>query len=92
MPAGSLTTVDPDFASTATLRSDLCARRLQGEGISRFTVAARDRLPVEPGGLQPSPSGTASIEPASQRAQDGIRRHGRSRLARHRTALRDCVR
>lgn len=54
--AGSLTAIDPSFVSTAILLTDQCARRIQGEGIGRFTFTGRDRIPIEPGGLLPSPS------------------------------------
>lgn len=53
--AGSLTAIDPSFASTASLMSNRCASRLQGSRISRFTLASRDRVPTSPGGILPSP-------------------------------------
>lgn len=66
--SGSLTAIEPDFASTSTLLTNQCARRLQGEGISRFTLAGRDRIPTEPGGLLPSPSGQVAVAAAERQA------------------------
>ncbi len=93
--SGSLTDIDPGFAATAALRSDPCIGRLRGEGISRFTVAGRDRLPSEPGGLLPSPAGQLSVSAAGQPAEQQAAQLslGRLGLAPARTAWhRDCGR
>ncbi len=67
--SGSLTAIDPGFASSAVLRSDPCIGRLRGEGVSRFIVAGRTRIPIEPGGLLPSPSGQITIAAGGQPTQ-----------------------
>ncbi len=66
--SGSLTALDPDFAATAALRTNRCARRILGEGISRFTVSGRNRLPTDPGKLLPSPSVQISVSAIGQQA------------------------
>ncbi len=53
--AGLLTPIDLSFVSAATLISDRCAGRLQGEGIGHFTLAGRDRIPIAPDGILPRP-------------------------------------
>ncbi len=67
--SGSLTPIDPTFASDAILQSHQCTRRRQGEGMSRFTRAGRNRIPIEPGGLLPSPSSEAFARSIGQSAQ-----------------------
>ncbi len=67
--SGSLTAIDPDFASNTALRTNQCARRLLGEGISRFTRAGRDRIPTEPDGLLPSSSARATVADVALRAR-----------------------
>lgn len=52
--SGSLAPIDPSFASASALQRNRCADRLRGRGISRFTLAGRDRIPIEPDGLLPS--------------------------------------
>ncbi len=93
--SGSLTPIDPDFASTAALQSDPCIGRLQGEGISRFTLTGRDRLPTEPSGLLPSPSGRAAVVSVAPpaRPQAAHLSQGHPHPASTLTAWhRDCVR
>ncbi len=93
--SGSLTIIDPSFASATTLQSNRCARRLQGEGIGRFTLAGRDRLPTEPGDLLPSPSikGAATVVALPARQAAARLSQGQPRPASTLTAWhRDCVR
>ena len=52
---GSLTPLRSDFLSVDSLLRDPCAVRLQGGKQSTLIVSGRDGLPVEPGGLLPSP-------------------------------------
>ncbi len=54
--AGSLTPIDERFASSAVLLSDRCAGRLQGKGVGQFTFGARDRIPIAPDRILPSPA------------------------------------
>ncbi len=93
--SGSLTDIDPGFAATAALRSDPCIGRLRGTGISRFTVAGRDRLPSEPGGLLPSPAGQISVAAVAPPARQAAAQLSRGQLgpAAARTEWhRDCGR
>ncbi len=91
--SGSLAPLDPSFAAAAALQSDPCIGRLRGEGISRFALAGRDRLPTEPGGLMPSPSGMAAAMAPPARQAAARLSQGQPRLASTLTARhRDCVR
>ncbi len=53
--SGSLTPIDPSFVSAAALMSDACIGRLKGNDISRFTLVGRDRVPIAPNGVLPTP-------------------------------------
>ncbi len=90
--SGSLTPLDPNFASTANLVAR-CADRWQGGELSRFTDAGRDGLPPKPGGLLPSPSGMAAAVAPPARQQAALLSEGQPRPASTLTAWhRDCVR
>jgi len=43
------------FTSTAVLLRESCIARMRGGAYSSFIVGGRDGLPLEPGGLLPSP-------------------------------------
>jgi filamentous hemagglutinin family protein len=53
--AESVTPLRSDFLSVDSLLRDPCAERLQGGKQSTLIVSGRDGLPVEPGGLLPTP-------------------------------------
>ncbi len=80
--AGSLTAIDPGFAATVALGNDPCVGRLRNEHMSQFTLASRDRIPTEPGGLLPSPLGTSAVATLKQTARQGAtRRHSETPLS-----------
>jgi filamentous hemagglutinin family protein len=54
--SGELVVLSEDFSSAAALLAQQCAARVADGKFSTFVVAAREGLPVEPGGLLPSPS------------------------------------
>jgi len=51
----SLAPLPKNFASAAALLAERCAARAQDAKFSTFVVAGRDGVPLEPGGLLPSP-------------------------------------
>ena len=53
--AESVTPLRSDFLSVDSLMRDPCAERLEGGKQSTLIVSGRDGLPVEPGGLLPTP-------------------------------------
>jgi len=53
---GELTALSQEFSSAAALLAQQCAARAAGGTFSTFVVAAREGLPVEPGGFLASPS------------------------------------
>jgi filamentous hemagglutinin family protein len=58
--SGSLSPLPSSLLKIAPLTS-ACAARAQGGSFSSFTVAGRDGVPAEPGGLLPSPLPQASL-------------------------------
>jgi len=54
--SGELVVLSQDFSSAAALLAQQCAARVADGKFSTFVVAAREGLPVEPGGFLPSPS------------------------------------
>ena len=58
---GELTPLSEQFSSAAALLAQQCAARAAGGKFSTFVVAAREGLPVEPGGFLASPSLTAEL-------------------------------
>ena len=58
---GELAPLSDEFSSAAALLAQQCAARAAGGTFSTFVVAAREGLPVEPGGFLASPSLTAEL-------------------------------
>jgi filamentous hemagglutinin family protein len=58
---GELTALSQEFSSAAALLAQQCAARAAGGTFSTFVVAAREGLPVEPGGFLASPSLPAEL-------------------------------
>ena len=58
---GELAPLSDEFSSAAALLAQQCAARAAGGKFSTFVVAAREGLPVEPGGFLASPSLTAEL-------------------------------
>jgi large exoprotein involved in heme utilization and adhesion len=58
---GELTALSQEFFSAAALLAQQCAARVADGKFSTFVVAAREGLPVEPGGFLASPSLTAEL-------------------------------
>jgi filamentous hemagglutinin family protein len=56
---GELAALSDEFSSAAALLAQQCAARAAGGTFSTFVVAAREGVPVEPGGFLASPSLTA---------------------------------
>jgi filamentous hemagglutinin family protein len=56
---GELAPLSDEFSSAAALLAQQCAARAAGGKFSTFVVAAREGLPLEPGGFLASPSLTA---------------------------------
>jgi large exoprotein involved in heme utilization and adhesion len=56
-----LTALSQEFSSAAALLAQQCAARAADGKFSTFVVAAREGLPVEPGGFLASPSLTAEL-------------------------------
>jgi filamentous hemagglutinin family protein len=56
-----LTALTEEFASAAALLAQQCAARVADGKFSTFVVAAREGLPMEPGGFLASPSLTAEL-------------------------------
>jgi large exoprotein involved in heme utilization and adhesion len=54
--SGELVVLSQDFSSAAALLAQQCAARVADGKFSTFVVAAREGLPVEPGGFLASPS------------------------------------
>ncbi len=54
--SGELVVLSQDFSSAAALLAQQCAARVADGTFSTFVVAAREGLPVEPGGFLASPS------------------------------------
>ena len=54
--SGDLVVLSQDFSSAAALLAQQCAARVADGKFSTFVVAAREGLPVEPGGFLASPS------------------------------------
>ena len=57
----SLAPLPKNFASAAALLAERCAARGQDAKFSTFVVAGRDGVPLEPGGLLPSPLVAAEL-------------------------------
>jgi large exoprotein involved in heme utilization and adhesion len=53
--SGTLTPLQKDFRSAIALLREPCLTRIRGGGYSSFFIIGRDGLPLEPGGLLPSP-------------------------------------
>ncbi len=53
--SGLMAPLQKDFQSAAELLRSPCMARIQGGKYSSFVIASRDGLPLEPGGLMPSP-------------------------------------
>jgi large exoprotein involved in heme utilization and adhesion len=53
--SGSIAPLPKDFRSVLALLREPCMARLQGGKYSSFVVGERDSLPLEPGGVLPSP-------------------------------------
>src|SRR5262249_8625353 len=53
--SGSLVPLPQEYLNTAALSEDRCAGRLREGQISSFIVAGRDGMPLQPGGVLPSP-------------------------------------
>jgi large exoprotein involved in heme utilization and adhesion len=58
---GELAALTQEFSSAAALLAQQCAARAADGKFSTFVVAAREGLPVEPGGFLASPSLTAEL-------------------------------
>ena len=58
---GELTALSQEFSSAAALLAQQCAARAADGKFSTFVVAAREGLPVEPGGFLASPSLTTEL-------------------------------
>lgn len=61
------------FAVASTLLQSHCANRIRGEGVARFALTGRDRIPTEPGRILPSPqllSNTSARQPSRHRSRD----------------------
>jgi len=58
---GELTALSQEFSSAAALLAQQCAARVADGKFSTFVVAAREGLPVEPGGFLASPSLTSEL-------------------------------
>ncbi|HSL03494.1 MAG TPA: hypothetical protein VK901_08150, partial [Nitrospiraceae bacterium] len=58
---GELTALSQEFSSAAALLAQQCAARAAGGTFSTFVVAAREGLPMEPGGFLASPSLPAEL-------------------------------
>ena len=58
---GELTALSQEFSSAAALLAQQCAARVADGKFSTFVVAAREGLPVEPGGFLASPSLTRRV-------------------------------
>jgi filamentous hemagglutinin family protein len=58
---GELAPLSEEFSSAAALLAQQCAARAADGKFSTFVVAAREGLPVEPGGFLASPSLTADL-------------------------------
>ena len=67
---GELAPLSEEFSSAAALLAQQCAARAAGGKFSTFVVAAREGLPVEPGGFLASPSLTAELLGSSLAARD----------------------
>jgi hypothetical protein len=52
--SGLITPLPQGYLSTATLSEDRCAGRREGQ-VSSFVVAGREGMPLQPGGVLPSP-------------------------------------
>jgi large exoprotein involved in heme utilization and adhesion len=65
--SGSLYPLPQEYLSEAALIEDRCAGRLREGQVSSFVVAGREGLPLQPGGLLPSPL----YEVGQVRAQGG---------------------
>lgn len=58
---GELTALSQEFSSAAALLAQQCAARAADGKFSTFVVAAREGLPMEPGGFLASPSLTSEL-------------------------------
>ena len=67
---GELTALSQEFSSAAALLAQQCAARAADGKFSTFVVAAREGLPVEPGGFLASPSLTAELLGSSLSGRD----------------------
>jgi filamentous hemagglutinin family protein len=53
--SGVVTPLPQTFTQAAALLPERCAERLQGQLVSTLVLAGRDSLPLQPGGVLPSP-------------------------------------
>ena len=67
---GELTALTQEFSSAAALLAQQCAARAADGKFSTFVVAAREGLPIEPGGFLASPSLTAELLGSSISGRD----------------------
>ena len=66
--SGSLVPLPQGYLNTAALSEDRCAGRLREGQVSSFVVAGRAGMPLQPGGILPSPL----YETSQVRAQGGL--------------------
>ncbi len=81
--SGTLAPLPQTFLRTGALLSSRCVARLGGPA-SSFVVAGRDAIPMEPGGLLPSPlarARTAPVRRGVERCGHGLARYGPVRRA-----------
>ncbi len=53
--SGSLVPLPQRFGTSDSLNRQRCAERVRGRGVSQFLLADRDRMPLNPDGVLPSP-------------------------------------
>ena len=70
---GELAPLSDEFSSAAALLAQQCAARAAGGKFSTFVVAAREGLPVEPGGFLASPLLTAELLGSRLSGRDSYR-------------------
>jgi large exoprotein involved in heme utilization and adhesion len=81
--SGLITPLPQGYLSTAALVEDRCAGRLREGQISSFVVAGRDGMPLQPGGVLPSPL----YEAGQVSAQGGPGRNDGRRVVRQELPL-----
>ncbi len=67
--SGTVAPLPQTFADAAQLLQQRCANRMQGIGAASFVQGSRDQVPIEPGGVLPSPP----LKPGVQRLQNDVR-------------------